>query len=80
VPTASFEPRVQRGDIPGPPGAVCAGVDGFTTQAMRYVRKSTAEMPPYTDKVVSDQEVADIHAYLRSLPSPAAAATIPLLR
>ena len=22
-------------------------------------------MPPYTDKVVSNQEVADIHAYLR---------------
>ena len=46
----------------------------------RYLRKPTGEMPPYTDKVVSDQEVADIHAYLRSLPAPAAAATIPLLR
>ena len=47
---------------------------------VRYVRKPTGEMPPYPDKVVSDQDLADIHAFLKSLRSPAAAATIPLLK
>ena len=47
---------------------------------VRYVRKPTREMPPYTDKVVSDQDLADIHAYLRALRSPAAAQSIPLLK
>jgi ubiquinol-cytochrome c reductase cytochrome c subunit len=47
---------------------------------VRYVRKPTREMPPYTDRVVSDQDLADIHAYLRSLRSPAAAQSIPLLK
>jgi ubiquinol-cytochrome c reductase cytochrome c subunit len=47
---------------------------------VRYVRKPTREMPPYTDKVVSDQNLADIHAYLKSLRAPAAAQSIPLLK
>ena len=38
-----------------------------------YVRKPTREMPPYTDKVVSDQELVDIYAFLRSRPRPPAA-------
>ena len=36
-------------------------------------------MPAYTDKVVSDQEVADIYAYLKSLPAPRPVKDIPLL-
>jgi mono/diheme cytochrome c family protein len=38
-----------------------------------YVRKPTREMPPYTEKVVSDQDLADIYAFLRSRPRPPAA-------
>lgn len=45
-----------------------------------YVRKPTGEMPPYTAKVMSDQELADIHAFLRSLPRPPDVKTIPLLQ
>jgi mono/diheme cytochrome c family protein len=45
----------------------------------RYIRKPTGEMPPYTDKVLSDAELADIYAFLKSLPRPPAATTIPLL-
>ena len=37
-----------------------------------YVRKPTGEMPPYTAKVVSDQELADIYAFLQSRPHPPA--------
>lgn len=46
----------------------------------RYVRKPTGEMPPYTAKVVSDQELADIFAFLQSRPYPATAKIIPLLK
>ena len=38
----------------------------------RYVRAPRLQMPPYTAKVVSDQELADIHAYLRARPRPPA--------
>src|ERR1700726_1793256 len=38
-----------------------------------YVRKPTREMPPYTEKVVSDQDLADIYAFLKSRPRPPAA-------
>jgi ubiquinol-cytochrome c reductase cytochrome c subunit len=45
----------------------------------RYIRKPTGEMPPYTEKVVTDKDLADIYAFLKSLPHPPAATTIPLL-
>ena len=44
-----------------------------------YIRKPSGNMPPYTEKVVSNQELMDIYAFLRSLPTPPAARTIPLL-
>jgi ubiquinol-cytochrome c reductase cytochrome c subunit len=37
-------------------------------------------MPPYVESVVSDREVADIHAYLANLPKPPDPKTIELLR
>jgi ubiquinol-cytochrome c reductase cytochrome c subunit len=46
----------------------------------RYVRKPTGEMPPYTAKVISDQELADIYAFLQSRPHPPAAKANPLLK
>jgi ubiquinol-cytochrome c reductase cytochrome c subunit len=45
----------------------------------RYVRKPKGEMPPYTSKVVSDQELADIYAFLQSRPNPPAVKNIPIL-
>jgi mono/diheme cytochrome c family protein len=44
-----------------------------------YVRKPTGEMPPYTGKVVSDKELADIFAFLQSLPHPPDRKGLPLL-
>jgi len=46
----------------------------------RYVRKPTGEMRPYTAKVVSDKELADIYAYLLTIPEPPAAGSIPILK
>jgi mono/diheme cytochrome c family protein len=45
-----------------------------------YIRKPSGEMPPYTTKVVSEQQATDIYAYLQSLPKPPAVDGIPLLR
>ncbi|MBZ5642586.1 MAG: cytochrome c [Acidobacteriia bacterium] len=39
---------------------------------MSYVRKPTREMPPYTAKVVTDQEMADIYAFLQARAQPPA--------
>jgi len=46
----------------------------------RYVREPRGDMPPYTAKVVSDQELADMYAFLQSLPHPPSVESIPLLK
>ena len=45
-----------------------------------YIRQPTAEMPPYTAKVISDAEIADIYAFLQSIPDPPKPDSIPLLK
>ena len=46
----------------------------------RYVRAPRGEMPPYTVKVMSDQDVADVYAFLRTLPPAPPLNTLPLLQ
>lgn len=46
---------------------------------VNYVRSPRGDMPPYTAKVMSEQDLADVHAYLRSRPRPAAVSSITLL-
>ena len=46
----------------------------------KYVRRPTNQMIPYTEKVLSNQELADIFAWLKSLPPPPAVSSIPQLR
>jgi ubiquinol-cytochrome c reductase cytochrome c subunit len=45
-----------------------------------YVRAPRGEMPPYTAKVLSDQELADMYAFLVERARPPALNTIPLLQ
>jgi len=45
-----------------------------------YVRAPRDQMPPYTVKVMSDQDLADIYAYLAARPRPPAVNTIPALQ
>ena len=47
---------------------------------VRYVRQPTGQMPPFTAKVTSDADLADIYAFLESLPQPPKADTIPALK
>jgi mono/diheme cytochrome c family protein len=63
---AAIAPRI------GPPPISFAAL-------LRYVRAPTGQMPPYTAKVASDQDFADIDAYLKTFPPPAPASSIPLL-
>jgi mono/diheme cytochrome c family protein len=44
-----------------------------------YVRHPAGQMPPYTAKVVSDKDLADIYAFLLSIPQPPPVKSIPLL-
>jgi mono/diheme cytochrome c family protein len=55
--------------------AVARNLQGFT----RYVRQPSGQMPAYTEKILSDQELADIFAYLRALTPAKPAREIPLL-
>jgi len=51
-------------------------VAGFTA----YVRNpAPGNMPPYRAKVMSDQELADIYAYVQSVPPPVPLANMPIL-
>jgi len=44
-----------------------------------YVRKPTGVMPPVTAKVVTDAEIADIRAYLETVPPPPDVKSVKLL-
>ena len=44
-----------------------------------FVRSTDARMPPYSEKVLPNDDLADIHAYLSSIPKPKDYKSIPLL-
>jgi mono/diheme cytochrome c family protein len=44
-----------------------------------FVRTTDRAMPPYMEAVLSNEDLADIHAYLQSIPKPADYKSIPLL-
>ena len=46
----------------------------------KQLRKPSSEMPPYTAKVATDAQLADIYAFLQSVPPPKDVDTIPLLK
>ena len=60
-------PRVSRTELP---------LQGFLDQ----LRHPVNQMPPYEAAVLSDQDVADIYAYVRQMPAPRDPNSIPLLK
>jgi ubiquinol-cytochrome c reductase cytochrome c subunit len=44
-----------------------------------FVRNTRGAMPPYQKAILSDADIADIHAYLQSVPKPPDYKSIPLL-
>ena len=47
---------------------------------LAYVRRPANQMPPYTEKVLPNTDLAHIHAYLQSRPAPPPVQSIPLLQ
>ena len=50
-------------------------IEAFTA----FVRATNGRMPPYSEAILSNADLADIYAYLESVPKPADAKSIPLL-
>lgn len=46
---------------------------------IRYVRRPAGQMPAFTEKVMSDQELTDVYTYLKTIPAAKPAKDIPLL-
>jgi mono/diheme cytochrome c family protein len=44
-----------------------------------FVRNTRGGMPPYQKAILSETDIADIHAYLQSVPKPLDYKSIPLL-
>jgi ubiquinol-cytochrome c reductase cytochrome c subunit len=44
-----------------------------------YVRNPSGDMPPFTAKVIADDDLAKIYAFLQSRPTPPPVKDIPLL-
>ena len=47
---------------------------------IKYIREPKGQMPPYTDKYLKDTDVANIYAYLQSIPKPPDWKTLPELK
>ena len=45
-----------------------------------FVRTTNRAMPPYRETVLSNADLADIYAYLESIPKPPAPDNLPLLK
>ena len=45
-----------------------------------FVRTTNRAMPPYRESVLRNDELADIYAYLQSIPKPPPAESLPLLK
>ena len=73
--------RVGEGGAFNGPAPALAGIFSrrSSLEVISSVRKGPNDMPAYTDKVLSNQELGDILAYLRSLPGPADPKNIALL-
>lgn len=52
------------------------GFTGF----VRYIRRPSGQMPPYTTKIASDGDLTDVYAFLQALPKPPDVNRLPLLR
>ncbi|HUB98170.1 MAG TPA: cytochrome c [Stellaceae bacterium] len=67
----------QGGALSGPKiAATMLPYDAFLQQ----LRTPQNEMPPYEPKILSDQDAANLYAYIKSLPPAQAASAIPELK
>lgn len=75
-----FECHGREGQGAAQTGAARIGPPLLSFEGFRsYVRGPKNQMPPYSAKAVPDQELADMYAYLKSIPMPPKGKDIPLL-
>jgi mono/diheme cytochrome c family protein len=68
-----------QGSVATSDGRVIADTQLPLDAFMSFVRTTQTDMPPFRKDMVSDSDLADIYAYLESLPKPQPAKDIPLL-
>ena len=71
---------VGQGSLATSNGAVLAHTQLPLEAFVGFVRGSNRAMPPYREAILSDVDLADIYAYLQSVPKPLDANNIPLLK
>jgi mono/diheme cytochrome c family protein len=55
--------------------------DPLPLEAMsNFIRNSNRAMPPYREAILSNEDLADIHAYLGSIPAPGDYKSVDLLK
>ena len=62
-----------------PPVRACRRATCRSPVSRAYVRRPANQMPPYTEKVVSNADLVNIHAFIQSRPAPPPVASLPLL-
>jgi len=67
-----------QGSIATSNGAVIAHTEMSFEAFESFVRSTNRAMPPYREPILSKSDLADIYAYLQSVPKPPAVASIPL--
>lgn len=74
-----YECHGSHGQIPSRAGpALSPGLHPFDA-FVSYVRHPTGSMPAYSEKVASNQDLADMYAFLQSTSHPPSPKTIPIL-
>jgi mono/diheme cytochrome c family protein len=68
-----------QGSVASSGGKVIADTKLPLEAFISFVRTTSGAMPPYRQEILSDSDLADIYAYLQSLPRPKSASDIPLL-
>ena len=71
--------RVGQGGAFNYPAPALAQIEMPVESFQAFLREPPNDMPAYSTAVLSDQEAADIHAFLRSLPGRRPVKDIPLL-
>jgi ubiquinol-cytochrome c reductase cytochrome c subunit len=69
-----------QGSIATSNGAVLSGTALPFDSFEAFVRSTNRAMPPYRETILSSADLADIYAYLQSIPKPQDVSSIPLLK
>ena len=71
--------RAGQGGVFNYPAPALAQIDVPVESFIAFLRAAPNDMPAFSADVLSDQDAADIHAYLRSLPGRKPVKDFPLL-